>query len=67
MTDKEVAKAVGKTPSAISYLKRNNPEEYEMLRTGCFCKKHGLTITILEKLLGWLELLRKDFKEVKDA
>ncbi len=42
VTNKEIAEAINKTPSAISYLKKNNPNEFVILRLGVLCQKLNL-------------------------
>ena len=42
VTNKEIAGAINKTPSAISYLKKNNPNEFVILRLGVLCQKLNL-------------------------
>ena len=43
ITDKEIAEAINKTPSAISYIKRKNPKEYEIVKLGAIAHKLGFT------------------------
>lgn len=42
ITNKEIAKTINKTPSAISYLKKNNSEEFSILKLGVLCHKLDL-------------------------
>lgn len=42
ISDKEIAQAINKTPSAISYLKKNNLKEYQILKLGVLSKKLNL-------------------------
>ncbi len=42
ISNKEIALAIGKTPSAISYLKRRNEAEYHLLKMGLLCEKLGI-------------------------
>ena len=53
--DKDIAKAIGKTQPAISYLKKTNPNEYKILKLGtCVLKmQEELKISIdIEKFLN---------------
>ena len=51
ITGKEIAMAVGKTPAAISYLKKKHQEEFSLLRLGVLCKKFGISDEDIEALL----------------
>ncbi len=42
ISNKEIALTIHKTPSAISYLKKNNNEEFLILKLGILCKKLNL-------------------------
>ena len=42
VSNKEIAASIHKTPSAISYLKKNNYDEYLILKLGVACKKLNL-------------------------
>jgi len=42
VSNKEIAASINKTPSAISYLKKNNFEEFLILKLGVLCKKLNL-------------------------
>jgi DNA-binding Xre family transcriptional regulator len=43
ISSKEIALAIGKTPSAISYLKKRNQDEFMLLKLGVLCNKLELT------------------------
>jgi DNA-binding Xre family transcriptional regulator len=43
ISNKEIALTIHKTPSAISYLKKNNNEEFNIVKLGVLCKKLNLT------------------------
>ena len=43
ISNKELAKMVHKTPSAISYIKKKNPDEFLLTKLGGLCVKLGLT------------------------
>ncbi len=42
VSNKEIAASINKTPSAISYLKKNNYEEFLILKLGVLCNKLNL-------------------------
>ena len=42
VSNKEIAASIHKTPSAISYLKKNNPDEFSILKLGVLCLKLDL-------------------------
>lgn len=43
ISNKEIALTIHKTPSAISYLKKNNNEEFLIVKLGVLCKKLDLS------------------------
>lgn len=43
ISNKEIALSIRKTPSAISYLKKNNNEEFLIVKLGVLCKKLKLS------------------------
>jgi len=59
---KDIAKAINKTPSAISYLKKTNPEEYEILELGYLCKKFGIDENLLVIFNKILLKMQEDLK-----
>ncbi len=42
ISNKEIAEAINKSPSAISYLKKKNSEEFLILKLGVLCGKLNL-------------------------
>ena len=42
VSGKELAHAIGKTPPAITYMKKQNHVEYELLKLGLLCNKLDL-------------------------
>ena len=50
ISNKEIALTIGKTPSAISYLKKHNPEEFLIVKLGVLCNKLKLNADDLETL-----------------
>ncbi len=56
ISNKEIAYTIHKTPSAISYLKKNNNEEFKIVKLGVLCKKLNLTpedLVALSTLKGY--------------
>jgi len=47
---KEIAALIGKSASAISYIKKTNQQEFEVLRLGAAAIKLGITLTQIEQL-----------------
>jgi len=43
ISNKEIALTIRKTPSAISYLKKNNHEEFLIVKLGVLCNKLNLS------------------------
>ncbi len=39
VSSKEIAMAIGKTPSAISYIKKRHNDEFLLLKLGVLCTK----------------------------
>lgn len=44
VSNKEIAATIHKTPSAISYLKKRNQDEFSILKLGVLCHKLNLDI-----------------------
>ncbi len=42
ISGKELAHAIGKTPPAITYMKKQNAKEFQLLKLGLLCSKLGL-------------------------
>ncbi len=61
VSNKEIAAAINKTPSAISYLKKNNYEEYLILKLGVLCIKLNLDN---EDLLAMYTLKQIELKRI---
>jgi hypothetical protein len=62
ITNREIASIINKTPSAISYLKKNNSEEFSILKLGVLCHKLNLDD---EDLFAIYSLKKLEFKKVK--
>ncbi len=50
ISNKEIATLIKKTPSAVSYLKKSNKQEYEILKLGVLCIKLELNSKDLEAM-----------------
>ncbi len=61
ISNKEIALKIRKTPSAISYLKKNNNEEFLIVKLGVLCNKLNLTH---EDLLALSELKKNHLNKV---
>jgi hypothetical protein len=60
ISDEEIAKALDKRPEEIAAIKKENPEEYEILRFGVLCQKLSLTPDDLEKFAKVLEMEKEE-------
>lgn len=56
ISNKEIAETIHKTPSAISYLKKRNEDEFSILKLGVICRKLNLDI---EDLLAMNSLFQR--------
>ncbi len=65
ISNKEIATLIKKTPSAISYLKKNNENEYKILKLGVLCRKLELDSQDLEAmhLLKKIEFKKSEFNK----
>ncbi len=61
VSNKEIAAAINKTPSAISYLKKNNYDEFLILKLGVLCKKLNLDS---EDLMAMYTLKQIELKKI---
>jgi DNA-binding Xre family transcriptional regulator len=61
VSNKEIAAGINKTPSAISYLKKTNIEEFHILKLGVLCKKLNLDH---EDLLAMYTLKQIELKKI---
>ena len=50
VSNKEIALTIRKTPSAISYLKKNNHKEFLIVKLGVLCNKLNLDAEDLQAL-----------------
>ncbi|MDD2896901.1 MAG: hypothetical protein PHG81_12865 [Aliarcobacter sp.] len=49
---KEIAELTGKTEAGIKSMKKNNPEQLELLKMGALCKKYNITTKELENIVN---------------
>jgi DNA-binding Xre family transcriptional regulator len=61
VSSKEIAYAIGKTPSAVSYLKKRNQDEFNLLKIGVLCTKLNLDI---EDLMAMYSLKQIELRRV---
>ena len=61
ISNKEIAAAINKTPSAISYLKKTNMNEFHILKLGVLCQKLNLDN---EDLMAMFSLKQSALKEI---
>lgn len=50
ITYKEIADYTNKVESTMKQMKKNNPEQLELLRIGAICKKYNIDIKDLKAL-----------------
>ena len=41
--EKEIAAFTGTSSQNITHKKKHNPDQYELIRLGCICKKYDIT------------------------
>lgn len=58
-TDKEVAEITGLSKQAISYKKKSDFQQYEIIRLGAICKKHNISEKEIEKYIQLKGLICK--------
>ncbi len=61
VSNKEIAAAINKTPSAISYLKKTNMNEFHILKLGVLCQKLNLDN---EDLMAMFSLKQIELKKI---
>jgi len=61
VSNKEIAAAINKTPSAISYLKKTNMAEFHILKLGVLCQKLNLDN---EDLMAMFSLKQIELKKI---
>lgn len=50
ITYKEIAEYTNKSEQGIKQMKKNNPQQLELLKTGGLCKKYNIELKDLEKI-----------------
>ena len=51
VTYNEIADFIGRTESNIKYMKKNNPNQLELLTIGAICKKYNIDLKDLKALI----------------
>lgn len=59
ITYKEIGNFCNKVESTIKQMKKNNPEQLELLKIGALCKKYNINIDDLKILVEMKEKLKK--------
>lgn len=47
----EIAEYINRTKGNLDYMKKNNPEQLELLKFGAICKKYNISLNDLEKII----------------
>lgn len=50
ITYNEIAELIGRTEANMKYMKKNNPQQLEILKMGALCKKYNINIDDLKAL-----------------
>jgi predicted transcriptional regulator len=58
ITYNEIAEAIGRTEANIKYMKKHNPEQLELIKTGALCKKYKIENKDLEAIIQLKEKLQ---------
>lgn len=58
ITYKEIAYYTNKVESTIKQMKKNNPQQLELLKMGALCKKYNINIDDLKALNEMKEKLK---------
>lgn len=51
ITYKEIANYINKTEANIKYIKKTNPNLFEVLKLGAFCKKYNIKQEFLSNIV----------------
>jgi hypothetical protein len=51
LLNKEIAFQIGRSESSVSYMKKKNKQNFEVVKIGAFCTKHNITLEDLEFIL----------------
>ncbi len=58
VTYEEIANFIGRTEANIKYMKKNNPEQLELLKIGAICKKYNIELKDLKALIQMKEEIK---------
>lgn len=59
ITYKEIGEYSNKVESTIKQMKKNNPEQLELLKIGGLCKKYNISLKDLEAIIKLKEDIKK--------
>lgn len=59
ITYKEIGEYCNKVESTIKQMKKNNPEQLEILKIGALCKKYNISLKDLEAIIKLKEDIKK--------
>ena len=59
ITYKEIGEYSNKVESTIKQMKKNNPEQLELLKMGALCKKYNISLKDLEAIIKLKEDIKK--------
>lgn len=59
ITYKEIGEYSNKVESTIKQMKKNNPEQLELLKIGGLCKKYKISLKDLEAIIKLKEDIKK--------
>lgn len=59
ITYKEIGEYSNKVESTIKQMKKNNPEQLELLKVGALCKKYNISLKDLEAIIKLKEDIKK--------
>ncbi len=59
ITYKEIGEYSNKVESTIKQMKKNNPEQLELLKVGGLCKKYNISLKDLEAIIKLKEDIKK--------
>jgi predicted transcriptional regulator len=62
ITYNEIAELIGRTEANIKYMKKNNPNQLEILKLGALCKKFNICTDDLKSLNEMKEKLKEGIK-----
>lgn len=62
ITYNEIAEIIGRTEANIKYMKKNNPNQLEIIKIGALCKKYNILTDDLKLLCEMKEKLKEGIK-----